>query len=76
MRTAEDLISSLDLIAPKNPKNDWSKICRSIVNDAIEYIKNHEEGVKEAFIAGYQHGWNDESSDCFLDEQRFEEWNN
>lgn len=42
MRTAKDLISSLDLIAPKSPKNDWSKICRSGVDDTIEYIKSHE----------------------------------
>lgn len=42
MRTAKDLISSLNLIAPKRPKNDWSKICRSVVDDTIEYIKSHE----------------------------------
>lgn len=46
MRTAKDLICSLDLIAPKNPKNDWSKICRSIVDDTIEYIENHEKTEK------------------------------
>lgn len=35
-----DLISGLDLVVPKNPRNGWSKEARKIVNDAIEYINN------------------------------------
>ena len=31
-----DLISGLDLVVPKNPRNGWSKEARKIVNDAIE----------------------------------------
>lgn len=39
----EKLLFSLDLLAPKNPKNEWSKEARKIVNEAkevlIEYLK-------------------------------------
>lgn len=35
-----DLISGLDLVVPKNPRNGWRKETRKIVNDAIEYINN------------------------------------
>lgn len=45
------------------------------VVDAIARASKPEDSIKEAYIDGYQAGWNDFSTDPYRDEERFREWN-
>lgn len=40
-QSVERLISLLDLLAPKNPKSEWSKEARKIVNEAKEALTEY-----------------------------------
>lgn len=47
MADISNLISRLDIVAPKNPKSDWSKRQRQIIDEAISVLKEYDKLMKE-----------------------------
>lgn len=44
--SSETLIEQLDSIVPKNPKSDWSKYQRGVVDATIEALKSASQEAK------------------------------
>ena len=47
MSDIQTLIDRLDIVVPKNPKSDWSKRQRQIVDEAISALKEYDAILKE-----------------------------